>query len=108
MMKLMLRFLGVTPDGSKTGKREAAWTLIAISLGLTIGAMILGHELATAIQPVLLMIWPSSILAVAGAYKLQHDKQMAQQGLEPPPVSEQPVDPAEEPPAPPPPRTFAG
>lgn len=70
----LLRLLGVTPNHGKSGKREAAWALIAIALGLTIAGMWLGHEMVAAMTAILVIVWPSAILAVAGAYKLEHDK----------------------------------
>ncbi|MFC6488041.1 hypothetical protein [Nitratireductor sp. GCM10026969] len=79
----LLRLLGVTPNDGKTGKREAAWALIAIALGLTLGAMWAGFEMVQAMTAVLVIIWPSAILAVAGAYKLEHDKEAWRQAQPP-------------------------
>ena len=73
-----LWLMGVTPDGSKTGKREAAWALIAIALGLQISAMAMGAAMVAAMQPVMSILWPSAVLAIAGAYKLEYDKQQLQ------------------------------
>lgn len=69
-----LRLLGVTPDGEKTGKREAAWALIALALLLTGVSMFMGVDMVQAMTAILMAIWGSAILAVAGAYKLEHDK----------------------------------
>lgn len=75
MFVYILRFLGVTSTGKgRTGKREAAWALVAIALGLTIAGMVMGAEIMQAMDSVLIILWPSAILAVAGAYKLEHDK----------------------------------
>lgn len=75
MLVFILRILGVTPDyGGKTGKREASWTLVLIALAITGAAMFHGPEMITAATPILVMLWPAAILAVCGAYKLEHDK----------------------------------
>lgn len=70
----LLRLLGVTPNGGKTGKREASWALVTVALGLTSAAMYLGPEMVQAMTAVLVIVWPSAILAVAGAYKLEYDR----------------------------------
>lgn len=84
----LCRILGVTPNGGKTGKREAAWALIAMSLGLTVFAMTLGVDMVQAMTAVLVALWPSAILALAGAYKLEYDRQvlLGAAGLQSPPV----------------------
>lgn len=69
-----LNILGVTPDGEKTGKREASWALIALALVLTVTSMCIGVAMVQAMTAVLMAVWGSAILAVAGAYKLEHDK----------------------------------
>lgn len=74
MFVYILKLFGVTPNHGKTGKREAAWALVAIALGLTIAGMWAGADMVTAMTAILVIIWPSAILAVAGAYKLEHDK----------------------------------
>jgi len=73
MLRFVLNLLGLAPDGRKTGKREAAWALILIALTLTLVAMFWGEGMVSAMTAILVIIWPSAILAVAGAYKLQHD-----------------------------------
>lgn len=75
MFVWLFRSLGVTPAcGGKTGKRESAWALVAVAIGLTVTAMFFGPEMVHAMTAVLVVVWPSAILAVAGAYKLEHDK----------------------------------
>lgn len=78
MIPFLLKMLGVSPGSAsdKTGAREAAWTLIGIALGLTIGSMWRGPETVREMVPVLIVIWPSAILAVCGAYKLQFDRKV--------------------------------
>lgn len=71
------RMFGVTPDGDKTGKREAAWAVVVLATALTAFAMYLGTEMVSAMVGVLVVIWPSSLALVAAAYKLEHDKQVA-------------------------------
>lgn len=78
MFVWLLKLLGVTPNHGKTGKRESAWALIAIAFALTLTAMWWGAEMVQAMTAVLVIIWPSAILAVAGAYKLEHDKTLLQ------------------------------
>lgn len=84
MWTWLCRIAGVTPNGGKTGKREAAWALIALALGLTLLAMSMGVEMVQAITAVLVALWPSALLALAGAYKLEYDKQalLAAAGLQ--------------------------
>lgn len=74
MWGAFLEVLGVTPNGGKTGKREAAWALIALALVLTGTSMYMGVAMVQAMTAVLMAVWGSAILAVAGAYKLEHDK----------------------------------
>ncbi len=74
MFVYLLKFLGVTPGGGKTGKREAAWTWIAITLGLTLIAVWLGEAMVQAMSPLLMLIWPTGGALLAAAYKLEHDK----------------------------------
>ncbi len=74
MFVYILKILGVTPAGRKSGKREAAWAVVAITLGLTVTAIALGIEMVAAMQPVLMMLWPVALSLLAGAYKLEHDK----------------------------------
>lgn len=75
MFVWFFRLMGVTPAcGGKTGKRESAWALVAVAIGLTVTAMFFGPEMVHAMTAVLVVVWPSAILAVAGAYKLEHDK----------------------------------
>lgn len=76
MWTALCRIAGVTTNGGKTGKREAAWALIALALGLTLFAMTLGAEMVTAMTAVLVALWPSAVLALAGAYKLEYDRQV--------------------------------
>ena len=63
MFVQLLRILGVTPDGSKTGKREAAWALIFIVCVFTGVAIYQGAD----ITGVLTILWPAAIAAVFGA-----------------------------------------
>lgn len=72
---ILCRVAGVTPNGGKTGKREAAWALISIALVLTIYAMSKGVEMVSASSAVLMTVWGFAISAAAGAYKLEYDKQ---------------------------------
>lgn len=77
MFVFLLRALGLTPGAvGKTGSREAAWALICITTGLQIGAMWLGPEMVTATMPVMIVLWPAAITALAGAYKLKYDRQV--------------------------------
>ena len=73
MFVQLLRILGVTPDGSKTGKREAAWALIFIVCVFTGVAIYQGAD----ITGVLTILWPAAIAAVFGAYKLEYDQRQA-------------------------------
>lgn len=86
---ILCRVAGVTPSGGKTGKREAAWALIAMALGLTVFAMTLGVEMVQAATAVLVALWPSAVLALAGAYKLEFDRQalLGTAGLQSPPAA---------------------
>lgn len=80
----LYKFLGMTPAGiGKTGKRESAWTLILIALALTILAMWYGVDMVSATTAVLMTLWGAAIAAIAGAYKLEHDKTMR-----PPPAAD--------------------
>lgn len=75
MLVHLLRWLGVTPDrAGKTGKREAAWMVTAITLALTVYAMALGERMVDAMTPVLMVLWPSSLALLGAAYKLEYDK----------------------------------
>ena len=74
MFVQLLRILGVTPDGSKTGKREAAWMLIFITCVFTGVAVYQGAD----ITGVLTILWPAAIAAVFGAYKLEYDHRQRQ------------------------------
>lgn len=78
----LLELLGVTPEGEKTGKREAAWALVFIAAAFTIAAMIIGAAMVTAMTAILMALWASAILAVAGAYKLEHDVSLLKQKSE--------------------------
>lgn len=87
MFVYLLRVLGVAPERSgKTGKREAAWMAVAVTLAVTIYAMAGGPEMARAMSAVLLVMWPSSFALLAGAYKLEFDKaSMSGQSIAPSP-----------------------
>lgn len=86
MWGALLNILGVTPEGDKTGKREAAWALIALALALTIAAMCVGVAMVQAMTAILMALWASAILAVAGAYKLEHDSSVLKHKPEVPDV----------------------
>lgn len=95
MLTFILKILGLNPKGNgKTGKREAAWGLVFIALGVTIVVIYQGAEMMSAAVGVLVILWPSAILAVAGAYKLEHDKKLLAggdgQGKDAPGVMEAP------------------
>lgn len=77
MWLVVCRALGVTPDDNKTGKREAAWALIAIAIGLTAATIALGPDTIDAMSPVLIAIWPSAITYLGYAYKLENDRRHA-------------------------------
>lgn len=84
MLTLVLRMLGLAPrQTGKTGKRESAWGLLLIALALTLLAMSIGPDMVQAMTIIFSVLWPSAILALAGAYKLQHDKDMLMRGLGP-------------------------
>lgn len=75
MLHYLFRFLGVTPDQpGKSGKRESAWTIVLIALALTVASMWAGVEMVQAMTALLMAIWGSGIVALGGAYKLEHDK----------------------------------
>lgn len=75
MWTYLCRVAGVTPNGGKTGKREAAWALVAVALGLTLWAMWLGVVMVQAMTSALVIVWPAVIVAVSGAYGLEYLKQ---------------------------------
>lgn len=94
MIVHLLRLLGVTPaSAGKTGKREAAWMLVGIALGLTVGAMADGEGMVTAMTAILMVLWPAAIAALAGAYKLEVDR-LRREAAEPvPPALREPPPP---------------
>ncbi len=75
MLRGLYWVLGLAPNGAKTGKREAAWTLVLIVFSLQVGAMAAGTAMVQAMTAVLMLLWPSAVGAVLFVYKLQHDKQ---------------------------------
>lgn len=82
----LLRLLGVTPQiAGKSGKREAAWMAVAIALGVTIYAMMMGADMVREMSPVLLLMWPSAFALLAGAYKLEYDQKKFERTAERPP-----------------------
>ena len=93
MWSALLKILGVTPEGDKTGKREASWALIFIAAAFTVAAMIIGVAMVTAMTAILMAIWGAAILAVAGAYKLEHDVSLLKQKPEAPDVGYYPNEP---------------
>lgn len=78
MWSAFLGIIGVTPDGAKTGKREAAWALVALALILTGISMYMGVAMVQAMTAILATLWGAAILAIAGAYRLEHDKTIFQ------------------------------
>ncbi|MDA4845974.1 hypothetical protein [Hoeflea poritis] len=74
MFVRLLHLLGVTPNDGKTGKREASWALVFIAIAMTVGAMIHGEGMVSAMSDILTLTWLAAIAAVGGAYKLEHDK----------------------------------
>lgn len=75
MLVHLLRFLGVAPRiVGKSGKREAAWLVLAVAVALTVAAMWVGVEMVSAMTALLMLIWPSAIGLLAAAYKLEFDK----------------------------------
>ena len=83
MFVFLLRALGLTPGAvGKTGSREAAWALICITTGLQIGAMWIGSDMVSATMPVMIVLWPAAITALAGAYKLKYDRQVIKAALQ--------------------------
>lgn len=75
MLVHLLRFLGVAPRiAGKSGKREAAWLVLAVAVALTISAMWLGVEMVSAMTAVLVVIWPTALALLAAAYKLEFDQ----------------------------------
>lgn len=93
MWGALLKILGVTPEGEKTGKREAAWALVFIATAFTVAAMIMGAAMVTAMTAILMAMWGAAILAVAGAYKLEHDISLLKQKPEVPDVGYFPDEP---------------
>lgn len=84
MLTYILKFLGLNPTGNgKSGKREAAWGLIAIAMVVTVLVIMKGAAMMSAAVGLLVVLWPSAILAVAGAYKLEHDKKLLAGGDRP-------------------------
>ncbi|MEM1375860.1 MAG: hypothetical protein AAGG69_00580 [Pseudomonadota bacterium] len=82
MLVFILRLLGLTPEKSgKTGSREAAWLLLLIVCVFQAGAMWLGTEMVSATMPVMVVLWPAGITALAGAYKLKYDRRLLEAGL---------------------------
>lgn len=75
MFVRLLRILGVTPNGGKTGKREAAWAILFITISFTAACMAISETMVEAMTPILIMMWPTACTLVAGAYKLEFDKQ---------------------------------
>lgn len=85
MLHYLFRFLGVTPEPpGKSGKRESAWTIVLIALALTVASMWAGVEMVQAMTALLMAIWGSGIVALGGAYKLEHDKGLWRQDRDAP------------------------
>lgn len=81
IFEIFLRMLGVLPTMSgKTGKRETAWLVFVVMLGLTIYSISKGPETITAMQPMLTWLWPSSLGLLAYVYKLEFSKQNSPSG----------------------------
>ncbi len=74
MMRTILRFLGVTPDGEKTGKREAAWVFTGLTAIETAAAISIGVAMVDALEALLMAQWAASAGLIGAAYKLEHDK----------------------------------
>lgn len=75
MLVHLLHKLGVTPNGDgKTGGREAAWTLIAVALSLTVTSMFMGPEMVHAMTAILAALWSASVAALVYVYKLKGDQ----------------------------------
>ncbi len=73
-----LQTLDVVPvDKKKTGKREAAWAIMFITLILTlmdyVTAAFLGPDETRDLTTLLIVIWPSALGNLAFAYKLDTD-----------------------------------
>lgn len=74
----LLRLLGVTPTAEgKTGKREAAWMTVAITLAVTLYAMHAGPDMVREMSPILMVMWPSAFALLGAAYKLEWDQAKA-------------------------------
>lgn len=86
MFVTILHFLGVTPGGGKTGKREAAWMFTGITLLLTAVAMLAGVDMVTAMQPILIGMWTASAGLLGVAYGLEWKAQQAPSAPEVPAV----------------------
>ncbi|GAB5506698.1 MAG: hypothetical protein Rhirs2KO_18610 [Rhizobiaceae bacterium] len=76
----LLRWLGVTPTGSKTGKREAAWTVFAVTLMLHFWMIAVGIwwgiEYITALLPLQMALWAYAGALLAAAYGLEQVKDL--------------------------------
>lgn len=75
MLVHLLRLLGVAPlIAGKSGKREAAWLVVGIAVGLTVAAMWNGVEMVSAMTAILMLIWGAALGLIGAAYKLEFDK----------------------------------
>ncbi len=77
MIPDLLFRLGVNPKGNgKTGKREAAWTLMLIALALTAVYIVVvwfKPGIWSGLRDVVMLAWGAAVGAVMYAYKMEND-----------------------------------
>lgn len=85
MMNWFAGTLGLLPSAPKTGAREGALFMFLCVLAVTIGAMVLGPDMFSAMTGVLLVMWSAATGAMMYAFKLKatrEDEADIPEGLE--------------------------